>query len=395
VESLLQSAERLQDEMVKCRRHVHQHPEVGTELPETSKYVKDKLISYGYEVNEICPYGLVVLAGGAIPGKCIMLRSDMDALPVTELTDEPFKSENGASHSCGHDLHIAMMLAVAKMLKEREKEIKGTVKIVFQPAEEVFKGCQMMIDAGVLENPKVDVAVTQHVNGYTDFALGQVLVPAGGVGLASCDVFQIEVTGKSGHGAWPFQSIDPINAAAHVYLALQEIQAREIAAEDCVVLTEGIFQAGIAPNVIPEKAVIEGTLRTIDESIRAKCLERIRQIASSTAQAFRAQADVTVSGGCPSFMNDPELCTDAERYLKNLLGAENVYRKKPGAIFSSEDFSSVSRKVPTIQISLTVGNKSTNLYPMHNPKVVLKEDPMYIGAASMAEIAIRWLEEHS
>ena len=222
----LARANQLVPELVENRRHFHRHPEVRNELFETVKYVKAQLEDMGYQVQEICQCGLVVLAGGKKPGKCILIRGDMDALPMPEDTGLEFSSENpGAMHACGHDLHMAMLLGAAKLLKEHEDEIEGTVKICCQPNEETFGGAKAMIEAGVLENPHVDAAFAIHVGSMADVGT---LDYGKGLTMGSADGFSIHVKGKGCHGAAPNSGISPINIGVHIYLALQELLAREV-----------------------------------------------------------------------------------------------------------------------------------------------------------------------
>lgn len=221
-------------------------------------YVMNKLREFGYEPKEICESGIVATIEGEKPGKVILLRADMDSLPVTEETQCPFKSTNGNMHACGHDMHTAMLLGASKLLKEYQNEIEGTVKLVFQPNEEGFQGAKTMLKAGVLENPKVDAAMAMHVNSGTP---SNVVLYGLGTSIAGCTVFRIVAEGTSCHGAMPETGVDPINIATHIYLAIQEIISREISATESAVITVGKFISGETHNVIPTKAVLEGTIR--------------------------------------------------------------------------------------------------------------------------------------
>lgn len=391
---ILEEAKSLQDELVCNRRWLHRHPEVGLHLPETTAYVKSKLDEIGVPYKEICDSGLVVLLGKK-PGKCIILRSDMDALPMPDESGLPFASENkGAAHTCGHDMHTAMMLGVVKLLAAHEDEIEGTVKIVFQPGEEPLKGALTMIKAGLLENPTVDTAITLHVSPLAEAPSGTVLVPRSGPILASCDSFRITVNGKGGHGAWPNQGVDPIPIMARVLTALQNIQTRELKATDVTVLTYGSIHAGTAPNIIPDSVVVEGTLRTFDENIRQFCLKRMSEIITSISAAFRADGEMEVMGGCSPLVVDAALQKDVLRYMKDLLG-DGARERTSGPSLGAEDFANVTNLSSGIQIVLSVGSKAEgNIYPPHNPKVLFKEEPMYIGTAALTCIGLRWLEDH-
>ena len=239
-QNLLVEAKELQDTLLSIRRDLHQHPEIGFDLPYTFDLVWKQLCDMGYERQKCGKSGIVALVGPS-EGKCILLRADMDALPLQECADIDYKSTtDGKMHGCGHDMHTAMLLGAAKLLKIHEADLSGTVKLVFQPAEEIFQGSQDMISSGVLENPKVDVAVMIHVVPGVPMPAGMIMVPAGGISMASCEQYHITVTGKGGHGSTPHNSIDPITAAAHIHLALQEINSREIDANDFAVITTGL-----------------------------------------------------------------------------------------------------------------------------------------------------------
>lgn len=391
---ILEEAKALQDEIVVNRRWLHSHPEIGHKLYETVGYVKARLDEMGVAYQEICECGLVVLLGNK-PGKCIILRADMDALPMPDESGLPFASLNeGAAHTCGHDMHTAMMLAVVKILKAHEDEIEGTIKIMFQPAEETLTGATAMVNAGVMENPKVDAALTLHVGPLSAVPSGTVSISQPGPALASCDTFRITVSGKGGHGAWPEQGVDPVLTAARVMDALQNIRTREIKASDVMVMTFGSIHAGTAPNVIPNDVVIEGTMRTLDDNVRQFCLKRMAEIVSSTAASFRAEGRFEVMGGCAPLCVDASFRSDVARYLKDLLG-DGAVDKPGGAAMGAEDFANVTSLCMGMQIGLSVGSKAEGyVYPPHNPKARFNEDPMYIGTAALACVGMRWLEDH-
>lgn len=391
----LAEAKALQDEMVNDRRWLHRHAEVGEHLPETAAYVKKKLAGMGIEAKEICECGLVVNLGGKKPGKCILLRADMDALPMQEQSGVSFACENGCAHSCGHDMHTAMLLGAAKILKAHEDELCETVKLMFQPAEEIFTGAAKMMKAGVAEDPHVDAAVTLHVSSVSPFPVNS-LVLKKGLGNASCDVYRVVVKGLGCHGANPDQGVDPITAAAHIHTAFQELSAREINSQDVAVITQGMFHSGEAPNVIPGTAVMEGTMRALKEEVRQKLLRRMREITESIGKAFRAEATFEVCGGCRPLYNDEAVFEAARTYFTELVGEEGVKIKGSEAAMGAEDFSNVLENIPGIQVVLAVGSTLDGAkYPMHNPRVVFREEPMYIGAGGMAYLAKRWLEDHN
>ena len=262
-------AQELKDEITQNRRRIHQNAEVGLNLPNTKAFVTEKLREYGLKPTE-CGHGVTATLGK--PGKTLLLRADMDALKVKEKTDLPFRSENGSMHACGHDMHAAMLLGAARLLKAHQSELKGTVKLVFQPDEEGFTGAKAMLKAGVLEAPEPQAAMALHVNSGTPSGL---VLCGKGTFMAGCTLFRITVKGVGCHGAMPETGVDPINIAAHIYLALQEITARELPAKTPAIVTMGKFSAGHAPNIIPQEAVIEGTIRTFDRDVTALILSLI------------------------------------------------------------------------------------------------------------------------
>ena len=345
--------------------------------------------------------GILVLAGGKKPGKTILLRGDMDALPVQEESGVDFASEvPGRMHGCGHDMHTAMMLGAAKLLKAHEEELEGTVKLEFQPAEEIFQGSPDMIANGLLEDPKVDAAVMFHVLAGMPLPSGMVLVPGGGITMASCEQYHITVHGKGGHGSMPEACIDPITAAAHIHIALQEINSREMDPHSFGVFTTGRFQAGAASNVIPDTAEMWGTIRTIDPENKVGELihKRMTEIAQGVAAAYRCTAEVGFSDYCPCMVVDHALAGNAMTYMTELVGQgamdmSKLTGGKPGG--GSEDFAFVSHEVPTVSMFLSAGNaKEGYAYGQHHPKVKFDDRILYEGSAAYSWFALRWLSEH-
>ena len=328
----------------------------------------------------------------------------MDALPIQEEADVPFASQNGKMHACGHDMHTAMMLGAARLLKNHEDEIQGTVKLMFQPAEEIFEGSKDMIDAGLLENPKVDAALMIHVMAGMPFEPGTVIVSAPGVSAPAADYFEIKVQGKGCHGSMPNNGVDPVTAAAHILIALQEISARELAMADQAVLTIGTFHAGAAANAIPDTAVMGGSIRTFDEETRSFIKQRMTEIAEGTAKCFRAGATVTFGSGCPTLVNDKDVSESAEKYVKELLAPGRAFSVAElaamgggasGKSAGSEDFAYVSQKVPSVMLALAAGQPAKGYcYPQHHPMVTFDEEALADGSAVYAYTAMRWLEEH-
>ncbi len=383
---------QLKEETIANRRYLHQHAEVGLDLPETKAYVMEKLNEYGLEPKE-CGAGVTATLGK--PGKVLLLRADMDALPMPEESGESFacKTEN-RNHACGHDFHAAMLLTAAKMLKEKESELEGTVKFMFQPAEETFEGSRNMIEHGILENPKVDAALACHV-AAGKVPAGLVMYNSKGVMMSSVDGFKITVHGKGAHGASPQTSIDPINVGMHIYLAFQELIARESNPNHACVLTIGQFEAGSAPNIIPETAVLQGTIRTNDKEARELLVRRMKQVAEGEAAVFGAAVDIEMlSEVCP-LVCDPAFTDEMVGYIKELpIPGMNLY---PGASANaSEDFALIADKVPAAFLYLGAGYlDERGNYGAHNPKVVFNEDVCPIGVASMVHCAEQWLKAES
>ena len=402
---LWEEAAKLQETLVTDRRYLHAHAETGFDLKDTLAFVKKELQDMGYELVECGKAGLVALARGKKPGKVFLIRGDMDALPIQEQADVDFACPNGRMHACGHDMHTTMMLGAARLLKQHEDEIQGTVKLMFQPSEETFEGSKDMIASGLLENPKVDAALMIHVMAGMPFEAGTVVVSSPGVSAPAADYFEITVRGKGCHGSMPNTGVDPLNAAAHILIALQEIHARELAMGDQAVLTIGTMNAGTAANVIPDSVVMGGSLRTFDEDTRSFMKERLIQISEGIAKAFRAEAEVTFGSGCPTLVNDKELAVCAEKYVKELMGKGRAFSaeelnamsngEKSSKTAGSEDFAYVSQEVPSIMLALAAGQPQKGYcYPQHHPMVKFDEDVLAGGSAVYAYTAMRWLEEH-
>ena len=397
---ILKRAAEIQEEIVAHRRYFHENAEIHNELPKTSAYVMEKLKEMGYEPKQIAKSGVVAVAGKK-PGKTFMIRADMDALPMGEETDEPFKSKTPHMHSCGHDLHTAMLLGAAKILKENEDKINGQVKLMFQPAEETLWGAKAMIDEGLLENPKVDAAMMIHVRTASEeLPTGTILFSTPGVSAASSDGFRVDIKGKGGHGARPQACLDPLTAAAHILINLQEILAKEIAPTDEAVINICHLEGGSATNIIPDTALMQGTIRTYDPAVREFILKRVPEIVEGTAKLFRTEAELTWLMNTPSVVNDPKLFGELLGYAKEAFGAANVVnvsevKPKEARSPGSEDFAFVSNLVPAIGTGLVAGaEKDGYIFGGHHPKVRYDESALKTGTAMYAAMAMKWLEEN-
>ena len=401
-EAMLHQAAGIQNSLQDIRRELHRHPETGFDLVFTKAYVKAELEKLGYSPVEMGKAGLVATVGGKKPGRCFLLRADMDALSMQEEADVEFRSEtDGKMHGCGHDMHTAMLLGAARLLKEHEDEIAGTVKLEFQPAEEIFQGSPDMLSAGLLENPTVDAAMMIHVIAGMPAPSGMLLIPgSGGITMASCEQYRITVRGRGGHGSMPHAAIDPITAAAQIHLALQEINSRELDGNDFGVFTTCRFSAGETSNVIPDSAEMWGTIRTTDPENRVGQLikTRMTEIAQGIGAALRCQVTVEFADFCPCMVIDKPLAEAGLGYMRELLGDGAVDMTamtggKPGG--GSEDFAFVSHRVPTLSMFLSAGSSQEGYtYGQHNPKVRYDDSVLYRGSAAYAYLAMRWLEEH-
>lgn len=378
----------MQEELVSWRRALHQMPELGLSLPKTAAFVMQKLDEFAipYEYREDSS-NVVALLGQGEP--CFLLRSDMDALPVEEQTGLPFAASNGRMHACGHDMHCATLLGAAKLLKAHEGELRGTVKLLFQSGEEIFAGAIAAIAEGVLENPKVDAAFAMHVGG--NFDCGAVVW--GDVVMSSAYGFRIKLKGKGAHGSTPELGIDPINTAVHVYLALEELIAREVSANDECVLTVGRFAAGAAANVIPETAELEGTLRTFKPEVREHMIRRIGEVAEHVAAAYRAQAAIETLYDVPMCRCDADVNAAALRSIESLdagIPALKLYHA-----MGSEDFSFYTGKVPCAFMAIGAGVEDRSKWvAQHNPGILFNEKVLPEAAAIYAKVAADWLAEH-
>lgn len=391
--TIMEAAKSIEPELVRHRRWLHQHPGVGFETEQTLEYVLQELQKLGLQPIRCGKGGLMAEITGK-PGKTILLRADMDALPIREESGVDFAADNGNMHACGHDLHTAMLLGAAKLLVQNRQLLRGTVRLMFQSAEEIFAGAKEMIDAGILQG--VSAAVMIHVTAAMPIPSGTVIVSAPGVTAPAADYFTVSVKGKGCHGSAPQDGVDALTAAVHSLIALQELSARELRADSGAVLTIGKFSGGTAGNAIADQARMEGTIRTYDEETRAFLKRRLKEICGGIAAAFRAETEVRFGTGCPTLKNDPQLCESLYRYLQELLGngVLNAAQFGAGRGGGSEDFAYVSQQVPSVMLALAAGEPSKGYaYPQHHPKVLFDETVLPIGAAVFTQAAISYLTE--
>ena len=381
-------AKAIKDEAVENRRFFHKNAEAGLDMPAAQEYVINRLNEYGLK-PEKCGHGVTALLGRGTP--VLLLRADMDALPMEEMSGEEFACTNGNAHACGHDFHAAMLLGAAKLLKERESELKGTVKFMFQPAEETFEGSRDMIENGILENPHVDAALAFHV-APGKMLPGLFMYNSGKVMMNSVDGFRIDIRGKGGHGAYPNLSVDPLRIAVRIYTELEALIAREANPEKTCVLTVGQIHGGNAANIIPDSAFMEGTLRTNDKEEREKLVRRIAEVSQGIAALCGGSASVTKLSDVPPLVCDSELTEKMAGYMNELGIVRPVPDMKANA---SEDFASVAERVPSVFMYLSAGfDDERGDYSAHNPKVRFNEDVLPLGIASLVHCAVRWLEDN-
>ena len=399
------AAARVEASVIACRRDIHEHPELGNRETRTSKIVADKLRALGIEVKEnVAHTGVIGLLRGGKQGKVVALRADMDALPVTEQVDVPFASkvrttynghDVGVMHACGHDAHVAILLGVAEVLSGLRADIPGTVKFVFQPAEEGAPegeegGAELMVKEGALENPKVDAIYGLHVT--SRFPVGEIAYKPGGM-MAAVDSFEIVVKGKQTHGAYPWLGVDPIVVASQIVLGLQTIPSRQLDSTVAPsIVTVGAIHGGVRNNIIPDSVEMIGTIRSLDAAMRDEIHARIRKTAENIATSAGATATVTITNGYPITYNDPALTESSLPALRAAAGEKNV--TAVNAVLGAEDFSFFQQKVPGLFFWLgtrppneTAAQAASN----HSPLFYVDESGLLLGVKALARVAVEYL----
>ncbi len=381
-------AESLFEQLVGWRRDFHQHPELGFEETRTGRIIAAHLQELGMEVQAgVGQTGVVATLEGPAPGPTVMLRFDMDALPVEEGNELPFRSRYpGRMHACGHDGHMAIGLGVATLLARHQERLAGRVKFVFQPAEEGLGGAFAMIADGVLENPRPDMALALHL--WNHIPYGQVRVTPGPT-MASSSIFSLTVHGKGGHGAAPHKANDPVLAAAHIVTALQSIVSRNIDPLNSVVVTIGEFSAGTTFNVIPETAVLKGTVRSYDSETHRLIYRRILEMAKNMATAFGCQASMETVAIVPAVVNDEAVTGVVRQAAARVVGETNVIA---GRDMASEDMGHFLEEIPGCYFFVGSAGETEELrYPHHHPRFNFDERALPVGVATMATAAAAYL----
>ena len=392
IELIKQKAEQYFPEIQAIRHHIHSNPELSFKEFETAKFISEKLTEFGIEHKTgVAGTGIVALIKGKNPDKkCIALRADMDALPILEANDIPYKSKNeGVMHACGHDVHSTCLLGAAKILNEFKDGFEGTIKLIFQPGEEKHPGgASLMIADGALKNPKPEAIFALHV--YPHLPCGTVGFRAGQY-MASADEIYITIEGKGGHAALPHQTVDPIAITAQVITALQQVISRKGNPLIPSVLTFGKIAGGFATNVIPDKVELLGTFRTMDEKWRYEAHEWIEKIINDICNSYGAKASIEIPKGYPSLFNEPELTAQVENWGKGYIGADNV--KTLDMRMAAEDFSFYAQEIPAcfFRIGTSKDGKEFTA-PVHNAHFNIDENALKVGVGMFAWVAVNALK---
>ena len=381
----------MQQWLSETRRDFHMHPEISHEETRTTNRIAEILKEHDCEVQLFDDMtGAVGIIRGAGDGPTIGLRGDIDALPIQELNDIPYKSQNpGAMHACGHDAHATIMLGVAKniMTSGIQSRLKGNVKLFFQPAEERIAGAKAMIERGVLENPRVNRVIAGHMDpGLTAGTVGVFK----GLGYASADMFELTITGRGSHGARPNEGSDPIVAGAHFVTTAQTIVSRNIKPIDAAVVSLGQFKAGDVSNVIPETAFLEGTIRALTEENRQKVIDRLQEISDGLAKTFKVDCKFKIKMGVPPLENNTEVAEFLYAVSEDVLGKENVSYVPPG--MGSEDFAYFTEERPSAIMRLGCSNREKGMErSLHSPYFDIDEEVLDVGVAIFTEAVVRYL----
>ena len=400
-----QLSAKVEKKVIEWRRYIHQNPELSNREFKTAEYISKHLKSLGIEVQEEVAYtGVVGILKGNKPGKVVALRADMDALPVTERNNLPFKSkvrstyngkETGVMHACGHDSHVAILMGVAEVLSQMKDELQGTVKFIFQPAEEGAPkgeegGAELMVKEGTLKNPDVDAIFGLHIS--SGLEVGKISYRFGGI-MAAAQSFEINVQGKQAHGSRPWTSVDPIVVSAQIITGLQTIVSRESElTKEGAVITVGMINSGIRSNIIPESAKMVGTIRTLDYDMQKFINKRMEEMVPAIAKAYRAEATIEIEKGYPITYNHLELTKQMLPTLQRTAQRENVYAIN--AVTGAEDFSFFQQEVPGLYFFL--GGKSPDISPSevaghHTPDFVIDESGFTLGVRTMSALTLDYL----
>ena len=439
---IISEAEKIEDKIISHRRALHKYAEVGFSLEKTKQYVFSELRKIGCEAEFVGKCGIACLIDGTkkddvMPSedgvqaflcsttstnidetkvtevtpnkkifsknqKNVLLRADMDALPIQEETSLSFKSTNGSMHACGHDMHTAMLLGCAEILSKNKDKFSGKIKLVFQGAEETLEGARDLIESGVLDSPSIDFGAMIHVLTGTNLDTGTAIFANSGISAPSSDFFKIKIDGKGAHGAMPHKSIDPAIPCAHIALALGSLISNEISSEEAALLTIGEIHSGVAPNVIANTATMTGTMRAYNEETRIFLKNRLRDIVQGYSKSHKATGQVEFTSGCPALVNDSNLIATGMKELINayssikargippVINAESFSSRS----FASEDFAYFSHKIPTVMLGISAGSISEGYnHPLHHPQTDFNEDALFYGSVAYCVLGISLGEE--
>lgn len=390
IEHLFGSIEARRDALVALRRDLHAHPELAFQEQRTAGIVEARLRASGLEVRTgLAQTGVIGILRGGRRGRTVLVRADMDALPIQEASEAAYQSRiPGCMHACAHDGHTAIATVLAEVLSERRAEMAGTLVFAFQPAEEITSGALPMIEAGVMDAPAVDAVVGLHL--WNDLPVGVVAMSPGPV-FGSVDEIMISIEGRGGHGAIPHRAVDPIVAAAHVVTALQTIVSRETAPLDAAVVTIGTIHAGTAFNIIPDRVEMRGTVRAFTGEIRERTLRRVEEIVTAVAGAVRCGATVTSRFGCPPVVNDPAVTAIVRNVAAAVVTSGHVVDMSPTT--GSDDMAYFLQRAPGCYFAVGSHNRDRGLDAAHhNPRFDFDEEALVIGAKVLGGAALRLLE---
>lgn len=397
-QQIAQAAETLRPKLIEQRRDFHMHPELSNREERTSRVVAEKLRALGLDEVKtgIARHGVVALLKGSKPGPVVAVRADMDALPIQETIDVPYKSKNpGVKHACGHDVHTTVALGVAEVLSKMRDQIAGSIKFIFQPAEEGAPqgeqgGANLMVKEGALENPRPQAIFGLHTAGFEVGTIGFHSGPA----MASSDRFTITVRGKKSHGAQPQLGVDAIVIAAECVTAIQTIRSRRIDPLEPLVITIGTIKGGDRNNIIAEEVTMEGTMRTLNDTVRTQALEMMRQTLLNVTSAYGAKFDLSVDDSNPVTYNDPQLVEKTLPTIRRVVGDKNVVAQKP--LMPAEDFSYYQKVIPGFFYFLGVGNKAKGLMPAwHTSDFDVDEESLVIGVKVMSNVLLDYLDRQN
>lgn len=402
-----QMAEKIEPKVIECRRYYHQYPELSNREVKTAAKIAEQLQALGIEVETgVAKTGVIGILKGGKPGPVVALRADIDALPVTERADLPYASKEmgeyngqpvGVMHACGHDTHIAMLLGAAEVLVSMKNELKGTVKFIFQPAEEGAPageegGASLMVKEGVLEKgPKPEVIFGLHINSQTP--VGTLKYKPGGT-MAAADIVRIKVKGSQTHGAYPWNGVDPIVVSAQIINGLQTIVSRQTElTKEAAVVTIGQIHGGVRNNIIPEEVLMEGTIRTLDAEMREDIFERVRRTATKIAESAGATAEVEFVSQTPVTFNDPDLTSRMVPTLEAIAGKENVVLTD--AVLGAEDFAFFQEKIPGLYLfvgGMAKDKKPSEVAPHHTPDFVIDDSGLTLGVKTLTGLTLDYME---